>query len=153
MGVDPVDPRRVFASTAWMVHRSEDGGRTWQETGGSFRAADFVFDPLNRDVVYATSALLSDGGLFRPALSFRRRPPPWTPTTWLSLPAFRHPAAVPIGPGRVVPAGEHERLGVAFDLPASAEGIHYWISLRRSCHPACSGVMKRRRVSVAVFRA
>ena len=67
VGVDPVDPRRVFASTAWMVHRSEDGGRTWQETGGSFRAADFVFDPLNRDVVYATSALLSDGGLFRTA--------------------------------------------------------------------------------------
>ena len=64
VGVDPVDPLRVFASSAWMVHRSEDGGRTWQETGGSFRAADFVFDPLNRDVVYATSAL-SDGGLFR----------------------------------------------------------------------------------------
>ena len=41
----------------------------------------------------------------------------------------------------------------AATLPASAEEIHYWISLRRSCHPACSGVMKRRRVSVAVFRA
>ena len=67
VGVDPADPRRVFASTAWMVHRSEDGGRTWQETGGAFRAADFVFDPLDRDVVYATCALNDGGGLYRTA--------------------------------------------------------------------------------------
>ena len=70
------------------------------------------------------------------------------------LPAFRHPAAVPIGPGRVVPAVEHERLGVAFD-PASQRRRdtpivpipRLAVSIRRSSRPACSGVMKRPRGS------
>jgi photosystem II stability/assembly factor-like uncharacterized protein len=65
VGVDPVDPRRVFASTSWAVHRSDDGGRTWQVTDGAFRAADFIFDPQDHDVVYAASALRGEGGLFK----------------------------------------------------------------------------------------
>lgn len=64
VSVDPVDPRRVFASTAFSLHRSDDGGRTWQETGGLFPANDFVFDPLDHDLVYAASGHRG-GGLYK----------------------------------------------------------------------------------------
>ena len=49
--------------------------------------------------------------------------------------------------GRVRPASQRRRDTTYSAIPRLA------VSIRRSCHPACSGVMKRRRVSVAVFRA
>jgi photosystem II stability/assembly factor-like uncharacterized protein len=139
----PVDPHRIYASQAsdWfgqVVHRSDDGGKTWQTVGNEFKYATepgkhqwydgtphpwefkrvwhFEPSPKERDSVYAgveDAALFhsSDGG-----------------ATWQELPGLRgHPSGEKWAPGAggmclhtiVIDPGRPERMFVAI----SAAGV------------------------------
>ena len=71
IGVDPVDPERVWAGGV-DIFRSDDGGESWrpasywwtEETNPNYAHADqhaLVFDPRDSATLY----LLNDGGIFR----------------------------------------------------------------------------------------
>mgnify|MGYP002824578619 CR=1 FL=1 len=58
---DPVDPNRLFAGAADGIHRSLDGGGTWQQVGGSVVDGSVLsveIDAANPSQVYAG---VSDG--------------------------------------------------------------------------------------------
>ena len=122
---EPFDPPVVD-----LLHQLDEAspGRR-QSRLGHIRHSGRGGRPGGRANIEQQMALSPRGPSRGPALSFRRRPPPWTPTTWLSLPAFRHPAAGPDRPwprsaggraraprGRVRPASQRRR-DTLLDLP------------------------------------
>lgn len=65
LAVAPRDTNRIYANNFGIVHRSDDGGRTWSE-GAGIDAWDIAVDPTDPDTVYASSSLglqiSTDGG-------------------------------------------------------------------------------------------
>lgn len=59
------DTNRIYANNYGIVHRSDDGGRTWSE-GAGIDAWDITVDPTDPDTVYASTSLglqiSTDGG-------------------------------------------------------------------------------------------
>jgi photosystem II stability/assembly factor-like uncharacterized protein len=67
LAVDPLNPLKAYAGTAWAVFRTTDGGASWQKNNGIAFSSALAVDGANPNTVYAGYDKIvyrsSDGGV------------------------------------------------------------------------------------------
>jgi uncharacterized delta-60 repeat protein len=61
--MDRTTPNVVYAGTTAGIHKSTDGGATWQNMGGSIGAVILVMDPVDHNILYAGQS--PNGGVIK----------------------------------------------------------------------------------------